>query len=95
VALGDHLRAYQNVVGRLAKALQDGFVLALGGDRVAIPARDPRFGLVLLKPRKILFSRRRGMPLHDPLDRTPGFMQAAGDSGDGLAGASPPGRTSP
>src|ERR1039457_5438793 len=44
MALGDHLGAHQNVVRSLAEALQDGFILALGGGRVAIQARDPRFG---------------------------------------------------
>src|ERR1039457_6282501 len=44
MALGDHLGAHQNVVRSLAEALQDGFILALGGGRVAIQARDARFG---------------------------------------------------
>ena len=44
VALGDHLRADQHVVVAFAEILQDGFVLALAGDGVAIEARDARGG---------------------------------------------------
>ena len=42
VALGDHLRAHQNVVIALAEILQDGLVLPLAGDRVAVQPRDAR-----------------------------------------------------
>ncbi len=59
MALGDHLRAHQNIVGSLAKPLQDGFVLALGGDRVAIQPRDPRFGKLVVQ---LLFHLLRADP---------------------------------
>ena len=43
VSLGDHLRTDQYVVVSFAKILQDGFVVAFAGNRVAIEPRDARF----------------------------------------------------
>ena len=44
VAFGDHLRAHQDVVVVLAEAGQDGFVVALAADGVAIQPRDAGLG---------------------------------------------------
>jgi hypothetical protein len=40
VALGDHLRAHEDVVIALAEFVEDGLVLALAGDGVAVEAGD-------------------------------------------------------
>ena len=44
VALGDHLRAHQNVITAFAESVQDGLVGALPGHGVAVHARDARLG---------------------------------------------------
>ena len=43
VTLGDHLRADQDVVIALAEAGQDGFVVALAADGIAVQPRDAGF----------------------------------------------------
>ena len=49
VALGDHLRAHQDVEIAFAKTVQDALEMPLAAHRVAIHARDPRLGKIAMQ----------------------------------------------